>query len=56
MNGAREVHVDVNHKRIREQDLESLSQGIAKKIKDEVAFPGEIKVIVSRRFEATAVA
>ena len=56
MNGAREVHVEVNHKRIKEQDLESLSQGIAKKIKDEVAFPGEIKILVSRRFEATAVA
>lgn len=56
MNGAREVHVEVNHKRIKEGDLESLSQGIAKKIKDEVAFPGEIKILVSRRFEATAVA
>lgn len=56
MNGAREVHVEVNHKRVREEDLESLSQGIAKKIAAEVAFPGEIKIMVSRRFEATAVA
>lgn len=56
MNGAREVHVEVNNKRVREEDLESLSQGIAKKIAADVAFPGEIKVMVSRRFEATAVA
>lgn len=56
MNGAREVHVEVNHKRVRDEDLEALSQGIAKKITEEVAFPGEIKVLVTRRFEATAVA
>ena len=56
MNGAREVHVEVNHKRVHEGDLERLSQGIAKKIQEEVAFPGEIKILVSRRFEATAVA
>jgi ribonuclease Y len=56
MNGAREVHVEVNHKRVREQDIEELSKGIARKIEAEVAFPGEIKVIVTRRFEATAVA
>ena len=56
MNGAREVHVEVNHKRVHEQDLETLSQSIARKIEEEVAFPGEIKILVSRRFEATAVA
>jgi ribonuclease Y len=56
MNGGREVHVEVNHKRVHEQDLEKMSSGIARKIELEVAFPGEIKVLVSRRFEATAVA
>ena len=56
MNGAREVHVEVNNKRVQEQDLERLSQSIARKIETEVAFPGEIKILVSRRFEATAVA
>lgn len=56
MNGGREVHIEVNHKRVKEDELESLSQGIARKIEAEVAFPGEIKVLVSRRFEATAVA
>ncbi|MBM4250877.1 MAG: DUF3552 domain-containing protein [Deltaproteobacteria bacterium] len=56
MNGAREVHVEVNNKRVQEQDLQLLSQNIARKIATEVAFPGEIKILVSRRFEATAVA
>jgi ribonuclease Y len=56
MNGAREVHVEVSHKRVQENDMELLSQSIAKKIQEEVAFPGEIKILVSRRFEATAVA
>ena len=56
MNGAREVHVEVSYKRVQENDMELLSQSIAKKIQEEVAFPGEIKILVSRRFEATAVA
>lgn len=56
MNGAREVHVEVNHKRVPEHDLESLAANIARKVEEEVAFPGEIKILVSRRFEATAVA
>jgi ribonuclease Y len=56
MNGAREVHVEVNHKRVKAEDLEDLSKMIARKIEADVAFPGEIKVLVSRRFEATSVA
>jgi ribonuclease Y len=56
MNGGREVHVEVNHKRVQDHELEALSQGIARKIEQEVAFPGEIKILVSRRFEAMAVA
>lgn len=56
MNGGREVHVEVNHKRVRDSEIEAMSQGIARKIETEVAFPGEIKVLVTRRFEATAVA
>lgn len=56
MNGGREVHIEVNHKRIQEEDLQSLSTAIAKKIEQDVAFPGQIKVLVSRRFEAVSVA
>jgi ribonucrease Y len=56
MNGGREVHVEVNHKKISEFELENLTQSIARKIEVDVAFPGQIKVLVSRRFESTAVA
>jgi ribonuclease Y len=56
MNGGREVHVEVNNKRVSENELEAMSQGIARKIEADVAYPGEIKVLVTRRFEATAVA
>lgn len=56
MNGAREVHVEVNHKRIKERDLQDLSTAIARKIEDEVAYPGQIKILVARRFESVAVA
>lgn len=56
MNGGREVHVEVNHKRVKDKDLEKLSAEIARKIESEVAFPGQIKVLVSRRFEVVSVA
>lgn len=56
MNGGREVHIDVNHKVVRENDLESLAGRIARKIEEDVAFPGQIKVIATRRFESSAVA
>jgi ribonuclease Y len=56
MNGGREVHIGVNHKKIREEELHNFAAAIARKIEEEVAFPGQIKVLVTRRFEATAVA
>lgn len=56
MNGGREVHVEVNHKRVKDADLQRLSTEIAKRIETDVAFPGQIKVLVTRRFEATSVA
>ena len=56
MNGAREVHVEVNNKRVQEHELNSLASEIARKVEAEVAFPGEIKILVTRRFEATSVA
>ncbi len=56
MNGGREVHIGVNHKRVREEDLQDFCAAIARKIEEDVAFPGQIKVLVTRRFEATAVA
>lgn len=56
MNGGREVHIGVNHKKIREEELQNFAAAIARKIEIEVAFPGQIKVLVTRRFEASAVA
>ena len=56
MNGGREVHVEVNHKKIREENLKTFTANIARKIEENVAFPGQIKVLVSRRFESVAVA
>ena len=56
MNGGREVHVQVAPERVAEQDLEKLSADIAKSIEETVAYPGTIKVLVSRRFEVVSVA
>ncbi len=56
MNGAKEVHVEVNHRRVRDEHLQELASAIAKKITEDVAFPGQIKVMVTRRLESTAVA
>jgi ribonuclease Y len=56
MNGGREVHIDVNNKKVKETMLAELTSAIARKIEEEVAFPGQIRVIMSRRFEAVAVA
>jgi ribonuclease Y len=54
MNGGREVHIDVNHKRVRENEIQDLAASIARKIEADVAFPGQIKVLLTRRFEASA--
>lgn len=56
MNGGREVHVDVNHKRVKENELKDFTSAIARKIEIDVAFPGQIRVLVTRRFESVAVA
>ena len=56
MSGGREVHVEVNHSKVKEGELEDLVKNIAKKIEEEVAYPGQIKVLVTRRFESTDVA
>jgi ribonuclease Y len=56
MNGGREVHVQVNHKRVKDTDLKTLAESIARKIEEDVAFPGQIKVLVTRQFESVTVA
>ena len=56
MSGGREVHVDVNHKQVKEKNIQKLAEAIARKIEEDVAYPGQIKVLITRRFEASAVA
>ena len=56
MHGGREVHVEVDHRRVKEADLDKLAKDIARKIEENVAFPGQIKVLLNRRYESTAVA
>lgn len=56
MNGGREVHVNVNYKKVSEERAKSLATEIARKIEEDVAYPGQIKVLVSRCFENITVA
>lgn len=56
MNGAREVHVEVNHKKVRVEELEAMSAAMARQIEENVTYPGQIKILVTRRFESIAVA
>ena len=56
MYGAREVHVDVNYKAVSEDNIQNLVSSIVKKIEEKVSYPGQIKVIVTRRFEVSCVA
>lgn len=56
MNGGREVHVQVNEQQISTQELERIAKEVAKRIEEDVAYPGQIKVMVSRTFEAVSVA
>lgn len=56
MNGGREIHVQVHHKKVKENEVSDLASEIARKIEEEVAFPGQIKVLVSRNFESISVA
>ena len=56
MNGAREIHVEVDQSKVKEAELADLSQRIAAKLSAELTFPGQIKIIISRRFEASLVA
>ncbi len=56
MNGAKEVHVEVNHKVVKDSDMQAMARSMADKVSEDVAFPGEIKILISRILEATSVA
>lgn len=56
MNGGREVHIQVDCAKIKEGEIGALATQIKDRISEEVSFPGQIKVLVTRLYEATAVA
>ena len=56
MHAGREVHVFVDNNRVKQKDISGLAEGIAKKLEEEVEFPGQIRVTVIRRTEITEVA
>ena len=56
MNGAREVHVSVNHRTVSENAAQTLAKDIAQKIESDVSYPAQIKVQVERIVESHCVA
>lgn len=56
MNGGREVHIQVHNELVSERDVKPLTEAIARKIEQEVAYPGQIKILVTRTYESSAVA
>jgi ribonucrease Y len=56
VQGGREVRVYVREREVDDLRAVELSSEIAKKISDEMVFPGQIKVTVIRNFEANETA
>ncbi|WP_158998406.1 HD domain-containing protein [Pigmentibacter ruber] len=56
MHAGREVHVFVDNNKVKQTEINGLAEGIAKKLEEEVEFPGQIRVTVIRRTEITEVA
>ena len=56
MNGGREVHVSVNHQKVSERKARQLAREIADKIEEDVSYPSQIKVQISRVVQSQAVA
>lgn len=56
MNGGREVHIQVHNEQVAEWEVKKLTEAIARKIEQEVAYPGQIKILVTRTYESSAVA
>lgn len=56
MNGGREVHIQVHNEQVAELEVKPLTEAIARKIEQEVAYPGQIKILVTRTYESSAVA
>jgi ribonuclease Y len=56
VQAGREVRVFVDEKRVNDETAASLATEIARKISDELTFPGQIRVTVIREFSAMEIA
>ena len=56
IQAGRELRVIVGADKISDQEIESLSANIAKKIQDELTYPGQVKITVIRETRAVAYA
>lgn len=56
MNGGREVHIHIDNEQIPEKEVKALTEAVARKIEQDVAYPGQIKILVTRTYESSSVA
>ena len=56
IQAGRELRVIVGADKISDQEIDSLSANIAKKIQDELTYPGQVKITVIRETRAVAYA
>jgi ribonuclease Y len=52
IQAGRELRVIVGSEKVSDQEAEKLSQDIAKKIQDEMVYPGQVKITVIRETRA----
>ncbi|MCU0412000.1 MAG: ribonuclease Y [Bacteroidetes bacterium] len=56
IQAGREVRVIVSHEKISDAMADQLAHDVAKKVENEMEYPGQIKVVVVREFRSVAVA
>jgi ribonuclease Y len=56
IQAGRELRVIVGSEKVSDQEAEILSQDIARKIQDEMTYPGQVKVTVIRETRAVSFA
>jgi len=56
IQAGREVRVIVSHEKLSDAMADQLAHDVAKKVENEMEYPGQIKVVVVREFRSVAVA